>query len=114
LREKHVLKVFQNRALRKTFGPKKDEVTGGWGKLHNEKLYNLYSSPNMIRVIKSRRMKRTGHEASMPEMRPEGNRPLEIPRRRRLDNINLNFQEVDWEACALLIWLRIRTGGGLL
>jgi hypothetical protein len=57
LREQHRLRVFENRVLRRIFGPKRDEVTGGWMKLHNEELHNLYSSPNIIRTIKSRRMR---------------------------------------------------------
>jgi hypothetical protein len=57
--------VFENRVLRRIFGPKRDEVTGGWRKLHNEELQNLYSSPNIIRMIKSRRMKWAGHVARM-------------------------------------------------
>jgi hypothetical protein len=57
LREEHRLKVFGNRVLRRIFGPKRDEVTGGWRKLHNEELHNLYSSPSIIRMIKSRRMR---------------------------------------------------------
>jgi hypothetical protein len=61
----HRLKVFENRALRRTFGPKRDETVGGWRKLHNEKLQNLHSPPNIIRIIKSRRMKWAGHIARM-------------------------------------------------
>jgi hypothetical protein len=56
-REEHRLRVFENRVLRRIFGPKTDEVTGGWRKLHNEELHNLYSSPSIIRIIKSRRMR---------------------------------------------------------
>jgi hypothetical protein len=63
LREEHRLRVFENRVLRRIFGPKRDEVTGGWRKLHNEELHNLYSSPSIIRMIKSRRMRLTGHVA---------------------------------------------------
>jgi hypothetical protein len=59
LREEHKLRVLENRALRRTFGPKRGGVTGGWRKLHNEELHNLYSSPSIIRIIKSRRMLRT-------------------------------------------------------
>jgi hypothetical protein len=54
---KHRLRVFENRVLRRIFGPKRDEVTGGWRELHNEEFYNLYSSPSIIRMIKSRRMR---------------------------------------------------------
>jgi hypothetical protein len=60
LREKHKLRVFENRVLRRIFGPKKVEVKGGWKKLHNEELHNLYSSPSIIRIIKSRRMRWAG------------------------------------------------------
>jgi hypothetical protein len=61
LREEHRLRVFENRVLRRIFGPKRDEVTGDWRKLHNEELHNLYSSPNIIRMIKSRRMRWAGY-----------------------------------------------------
>jgi hypothetical protein len=60
LREEHRLRVFENRVLRRIFGPNRDEVTGGWRKLHNEELHNLYSSPSIIRMIKSRRMRWQG------------------------------------------------------
>jgi hypothetical protein len=83
--------VFENKVLRRIFGPKRDEVTGGWRKLHNEELCDLCSSPCMIRVIKPRRMMWTGHVALMGEKRnvywlllgkPERKRPLGRPRRR--------------------------------
>jgi hypothetical protein len=67
LREEHRLRAFENRVLRRIFGPKRDEVTGGWRKLHNEQLHNLYSSPSIIRMIKSRRMRLAGHVARMGE-----------------------------------------------
>jgi hypothetical protein len=57
LREEHRLRMFENRVLRRIFGPKRDKVTGGWRKLHNEELYGLYSSPSIVRVIKARRMR---------------------------------------------------------
>jgi hypothetical protein len=67
LREEHRLRVFENRVLRRIFGPKRDEVTGEWRKLHNEKLHKLYSSPDIIRQVKSRQMRWTGHVARMVE-----------------------------------------------
>jgi hypothetical protein len=69
LREGHRLMVFENRVLRRIFGPKRDEVTGSWRKLHNEKINNFYPSPNIIRMIKSRRMRRAGHVVHMGKMR---------------------------------------------
>ena len=103
LREEHRLRVFENRVLRRIFGPKRDGVTGEWRKLHNEELNSLYSSPNIVRVIKSRRMRWARHVARMGEGRgvhkvlvgkPEGERPLGRPRRRWEDNIKINLQEV--------------------
>jgi hypothetical protein len=85
LREEHRLRVFENKVLRRIFGPKRDELTGGWRKLHNEELQNLYSSPNIVRMIKSRRIRWAGHVARMGEKRnayrilmgnPEVKRPL--------------------------------------
>jgi hypothetical protein len=67
LREEYILRVFENRVLMRIFGPKRDEVAGGWSKLHNEELHDLYSSPSIIRVIKSRRMRWAGHVARMGE-----------------------------------------------
>jgi hypothetical protein len=65
LREEHRLRVFENRVLRRIFGPRRDEVTGEWRKLHNEELHDLYSSPSIIRIMKSRRMRWAGHVARM-------------------------------------------------
>ena len=88
--------------LRRVFAPKRDEVTGEWRKLHNEDLNDLYSLPNIVRVVKSRRMIWAGHVARMGEDRgvhrvlvgkPEGKRPLGRPRRRWEDNIKIDLQE---------------------
>ena len=88
LREKNRMRVFENRVLRKLFGPKRDEVTQEWSKLYNEELNDLYSSPSIVRVIKLRRMKWAGHVACMAEGRGmyrdlvrnlEGKRPLGRP-----------------------------------
>jgi hypothetical protein len=69
LREEHRLRVFENRVLMRIFGRKRDEVTGGWSKLHNEELHVLYSSPSIVRVIKTRRLRWAGHVARMEELR---------------------------------------------
>jgi hypothetical protein len=106
LREEHRLRVFENGVLRRIFGPKRDEVTGGWRKLHNEELHNLYSFPSIIRMIKSRRMRWAGHVARMGENRnayrilvgkPEGKSPIGRPRRRWVDNIRMNLGEIGWD-----------------
>ena len=103
LREEHRLRMFENRVLRRIFGPKRDGVTGEWRKLHNEELNDLYCSPNIVRVIKSRRMRWAGHVARTEEGRgvhkvlvgkPEGKRPLRRPRRRWENNIKMDFEEV--------------------
>jgi hypothetical protein len=100
LTEERRLRVFENRVLRRIFGPKRDKVTGKWRRLHNKELYALYSSPNIIRVIKSRRLRRARHVACMGERRgayralvgkPEGRRPLERPRHRWEDNIKMDL-----------------------
>jgi hypothetical protein len=111
LKEEYRLRVFENRVLRRIFGPKRDEVTGEWRRLHNEELNDLYSSSNIIWVIKSRRMRWAGHVACMGEgtgaygilvRRPEGRRPLGRPRSRWEDNIKMDLQEggggggMDW------------------
>jgi hypothetical protein len=94
--------VFENRVLRRIFGPKRDEVTGEWRKLHNDELNGLYSLTNIVRVIKSRRLRWAGHVARMGEGRgvyrvlvgkPEGKRPLGRPRRRWEDDIRMDLQE---------------------
>jgi hypothetical protein len=97
--------VFQNRVLRKIFEPRRDDVTGEWGTLHNEELRDLYSSPSIIRIIKSRGMRWAGHVARIGEKRnayrllvgyPEGKRPLGRPRRRWVNNIRMDLGEVGW------------------
>jgi hypothetical protein len=108
--EEHRLRVFENRVLMRIFGPKRNEVTGGSRKLHNEELHSLYSSPSIVRVINARRMRWAGHVARMGEVRsaynilvgrPEGRRPLGRPRHRWEDNIKMDLREigfgdVDW------------------
>jgi hypothetical protein len=110
LREERRLRVSENRVLWRVFGPKRDEVTGEWRKLRNEELNDLYSLPNIVRVIKSRRIRWAGHVARMGEDRavykvlvgkPERKRPLGRPRRRWEHNIKRDLQEVgeghgDW------------------
>ncbi|KAJ4437783.1 hypothetical protein ANN_13721 [Periplaneta americana] len=104
LREKD--KKIKNKVLRKIFGAKRDEVTGEWRKLHNTELHALYSSPDIIRNIKSRRLRWSGHVARMGESRnayrvlvgrPEGKRPLGRPRRRWEDNIKMDLREVEYD-----------------
>jgi hypothetical protein len=100
--EERRLRVFENRVLRKIFGPKREE-DGSWRKLHNDELNSLYSSPSIIRVIKSRRMRWAGHVARMGEERgvyrvlvgrPEGKIPLGRPRRRWEDNIKTDLRQI--------------------
>jgi hypothetical protein len=121
LREEHRLRVFENRVLRRIFGPKRDEVTGDWRRLHNEKRNDLYSSPTIIRVIKSRRLRWAGHVARMGDKsgafrvivgRHEAKRPLGRTRCTWEDNIKMYLQEIGWGV--EWIWLSIRTSGGLL
>jgi hypothetical protein len=81
LREEHRLRVFENRVLRRIFGPKRDEVTSEWRKLHNVELRDLYSSPSIIRIIKSRRIRWAGHEARM----------------RRIGTVIVYWWESQWE-----------------
>jgi len=103
LREEHRLRVFENRVLRRVYGPRRNEVTREWRKLYNEEFNNLYSSPNIVWVIKSRRLRWAGHVAHMDERRgihrvlvgkPDGKRPLGRPEHRWEDNIKMDIQEV--------------------
>ena len=112
--------MFENRVLRGIFGAKRDEVTGEWRKLHNEELNDLYCSPNIVRVIKSRRIRWAGHVACNGERggvyrvlvrKPGGKRPLGRPRRRWEDNIKMDLQEVGCGVWTESSWIRIGTGG---
>jgi hypothetical protein len=98
--------VFEIRVVRRIFRPKREEGTGGWEKLHNEALHNLYTSPDIIRMIKSWRMRWVGHVSCMGEIRyaykilvrkSEGKRPLGRPRYRWEDNIKMNLREMRLE-----------------
>jgi hypothetical protein len=112
LGEEHRLRVFENSVLRRIFGPKREEGRS-WRKLYNDELHNLYSSPNIVRVIKSRRMRWAGHVAHMGEgrciyrvlvWRPEGKRPLGRPRRRWEDDIKLDLREIGIDG---VNWIRL-------
>jgi len=101
----------ENMVLRRIFGPRREDVTGEWRRLHNEKLNDLYCSPNIVRVIKPRRMRGARHVVCMGEDRwvyrvlvgkPEGRRPLGRPRRRWMDNIRMDIQEV---GCGYMDWI---------
>jgi hypothetical protein len=105
LREEHRLRVFENKVLRRIFGPKRDEVAAGRRKLHNEELRDLFSSPSIVRIIKSRRMRWARHVARMGEKRnayrllvgkPEGKRLLGRSRSRWVDNIKMDLLEIGW------------------
>jgi hypothetical protein len=111
LREEQRLKVLENRVLRRISGPKRHEVTEEWRKLHSGELRNLYSSPNIIRRIKSRRMRWAGHVANVGEERkvykvlvrkPEGRRPDGRPRRKWEDGIKMDLKETGFRECGLV------------
>jgi hypothetical protein len=105
--------VFENRVLRRMYGPTRDEAMGEWRKLHNEELNNLYSSPNIVLVIKSRRLRWGGHVARMGEGKsvykilvgkPEGRKQLGRPRRRRENNIRMDLRKV---GCGCVDWMKL-------
>ena len=107
--------MFENMVLRRIFGPRRDEVTEEWRRLHNKELNDLYSSPNIVRVIKSRRMRWTGHVARMGEERgcigswwgTGGKEAMGRPRRRWVDNIRMDLQEV---GCGYVDWIGLAQG----
>jgi hypothetical protein len=112
LGEEHRLRVFENRVLRTIFGPKREE-DGSWRKLLNDELHDVYSSPNIVRVIKSRRMRWAGHVARIGEGRgayrvlvgrPEGKRPLGRHRHRWEDNIKMDLREIGIDGAN---WIRL-------
>jgi hypothetical protein len=105
LREEHRLKLFENRGLRRIFGPKRNGVTDGRIKLHNEELHDLYSLPSIIKIIKTRRRRWVRHVARMGEKRNvyrllvgkiEGKRSLGRRKRRWMDNIKMDLGEIEW------------------
>jgi hypothetical protein len=103
--------VFENRVLRIIFGTERDEVTGGWRKLHNEELHGLYSSPSIVRVIKARRMRWAGEVGGAYNIlvgRPEGRRPLGRPRHRWEDNIKVDLREIGFADMDWIHWAQDR------
>jgi hypothetical protein len=115
--------VFENRVLRRLFGPKRYEVSGEGTQFHNEELHILYSSPNITRQMNSRRTRWAGHVARRGEERkvyrvlmgkPEVKRPLGRPRRRWEDGIRMDLREIGWGGYSGSSWLRTEAGGGLL
>jgi hypothetical protein len=120
--EEYGLRISENRVLRRIFGPKREE-DGSWRKLHNDELHTLYSSPNIVRVIKSRRMRWAGHVARIGEGRcvykvlvgrPEGKRPQGRPRRRWEDNIKMGLREIGLDGANWIQLAQDRSSGGLL
>jgi hypothetical protein len=122
LREEHGLRMFENRVLRRIFGPKRDELTRKWRKLYNEELNDI-NSANIVQRIKTSLIKRAGHVANKGKRRgayrvlvgkPDGKRSLGRRRRKWEDNVKIDLQEVGWRAWTGLIWLWIGKGGGVL
>jgi hypothetical protein len=110
--------VFENRMLRRIYGQKRDEVTRGWRKLHNEELHNLRSSPSIIRIIRLRRMRWAGLVARIGAKRnayrilvgkPKGKRPLGRPRCRLVNNIKMDLREIEWSG---MDWLYLAQDRG--
>jgi hypothetical protein len=120
LREEQRLRMFQNRVLRRIFGSNRDDMMGEWKKLHSMELHNLYSSPNIIRQIKSRRarhMARRGEDRNVHKAlvgKPKGKRPLGRPRLRWEDRIRMVLRQTGWGVWMRFDWLRIGTSGKLL
>jgi hypothetical protein len=121
--EEHILRVFENRVLRRIFGPKRDEVTGEWRKFHNEELHNLYSSPDIIRLVKSRRMRWAGHVERRGEDRKVYKVLVGSPKERdHLEDQGVGGKmgsewilgRVAWGVWIGFDWLITGTGGGLL
>jgi hypothetical protein len=116
--------VFENRVLRRIFGPKRDEVTGGWRKLHNEELHNLYifffkcnwndqvKEDEMGRACSTHGEKRNAYRILVGK--PEGKRPLGRLRPKWVDNSKMDFREIRWDDMDWIIWLRIGTSGRVL
>jgi hypothetical protein len=120
LKGEHRLRVFENRVLRRTFGPRREEVAGDWRSLHNEELHNLCASPNIIRVIELRRMRGAGHVARMGKMgnacnvfvgKPERKGPLRRRRCRLEDNIRMDIREVGWKG---VDWMHVSVQGPVM
>jgi hypothetical protein len=118
LREGHRLRVFENMVLRRIFGSKRDEVTGGWRNLHDEELHNLYSLQSMVRMIKSRRLRWAGHVAQMGAKmnayrilvgKPEGRRLLGRPRCRWVYNVKMDLRETGWDG---IDWIHLAQDRG--
>jgi hypothetical protein len=118
-----MLRVFHNRVFTRTFGPQRVEVVGCWRRLHNEELHNLYASPNVIRVIKLRRIRAAQNAARVGEMRnaykilvgkPDGTRPRKRPRRGWKDNIRMDLTERAWKDVDWIHVAQIEASGRIL